>query len=800
MAGKPASTAVRVIVRCRPLIDTESDHTTSRIQLDAEAGKVVIAEKTLENARCFLFDRVFPSTCGQSDVMKEVVPLVEHVLDGFNATVLAYGQTGSGKTFTIEGFDYANKDGRGPVPIFKTDPTRYGIIPRAIQLIFDLAREKESARANMQFELKCSYYQIYNERVTDLLNPSSARVHGSGGMKLSWHRGDTYAVENLFMAECDTPEEMKRVYFTGAKEKAMGSHTINQQSSRSHCIFTIHVARTDFDMPEKPILSQLTIVDLAGSEKLNVIDPESGPKTVKESIQINISLFVLGQVIALLSKRPKHGSKGSLEKSDMSHVPYRDSKLTKLLKNALGGNSLTTMLACISPSDMYIEETVSTLTYASKARKITNVPFVYEDPMCELVKKLRMDIATLEKELACYKALVGSGISISKQATTTDAVREQKNGEVANAKDTELAEKLVEACKAIEKLTAVNSELRSAFNIVRGAMCGVEKREMQLNAENIMLRERIEMLESIVLSEDALTSSIVNHRSPGATPTRVADSGILRTGNSVREAGTLSSQNDNSTTNMGSSTLRWCTPLQLATSAHFPVNGFGSASDERELRPKTVSAICPPGKGVPIPRSSVGVYSTMRGTRLVDEGNKHSRVNGRLAEYANRYFRPNLAARYKQYHDKMKPHPPFISTAHSVTTDIDKSFSNLPPTIAETIPQSVRIASQFGALSFGGSVEDVGNLEERRRRREEKKQTLLAEQELLRNNLLRTFTSISEEQKRVSQQERYSLCLNTYTNSNERRSRVPKRPTTKRSTSRTNSSSQHTPSETWKNL
>ncbi|RNE94908.1 putative kinesin-like protein [Trypanosoma rangeli] len=187
----------------------------------------------------------------------------------------------------------------------------------------------------------------------------------------------------------------------------MGSHAINQQSSRSHCVFTIYVTRLDADSPETPIKAEFSVVDLAGSEKLAMLSGNPSPLLVRESIDINTSLLALARVITALATSAKRKVKNG-ESADRSHIPYRESKLTMLLKHALGGNSLTTMIACISPSDRDVDETLLTLMYAGRARNITNIPHVNENPKSALIRQLRAEVASMKKELAYYRGLASS--------------------------------------------------------------------------------------------------------------------------------------------------------------------------------------------------------------------------------------------------------------------------------------------------------------------------------------------------------------------------------------------------------
>ncbi|EAN84107.1 putative kinesin-like protein [Trypanosoma cruzi] len=395
--------SVRVVVRCRPLLSGEESDACSRVHFEAEGGNVLVDGKAQKGTRCFTFDRALPPNSTQEDVMQEVSPMIEHVLKGIHATVFAYGQTGSGKTYTVEGIDYLRHGSGNPRPSLKTDPRQHGIIPRAIQLVFDRAREMQLEDGNLRFQFCCSFYQIYNERVMDLLNPATTHSPNTG-LKVGWCRGDVFAVENLFICNCDEPEKMRRCFFSGTKEKFMGSHAMNQQSSRSHCVFTIYVARCDADSPETPIRAELSIVDLAGSERVAMLSRSPSSSMLKDSPDINASLLTLGRVITALTANGTRAKKG--KPADRSHIPYRESKLTMLLKHALGGNSLTTMIACISPSDRYVDETLSTLLYAGRARNITNIPRVNEDAKSALIRQLRAEVASMKRELKYYTELL----------------------------------------------------------------------------------------------------------------------------------------------------------------------------------------------------------------------------------------------------------------------------------------------------------------------------------------------------------------------------------------------------------
>lgn len=555
---------VRVIVRCRPLLQTDAAHSTERLYVDRQ--HVVIRESQTYSGKRFTFDRVLSPEASQQDVFIEVLPLVDHALNGFNATVFAYGQTGSGKTFTMDGLQYVispnfSADGHltgdsAILPDTNTPVERHGVLPRVIQMLYDLAamREAESIdketgepkEGAVKYSFKCSFLQIYNEKITDLLQSGGAtqathldkskiikEKKGSGigknvrnssqtppfgpGLRLRWTKGDVFRVQNLFLCECESPQTMRNAFFKGVKEKVMASHIMNVQSSRSHCIFTIYVTRKDARTGDIVGRAEFSLVDLAGSEKLNAISTDHRTTVAKESIDINTSLLALGKVIVALSNaKGKHLS---------AHIPYRESNLTKLLKHALGGNSLTTMIACISPSDAHVEESISTLLYAGRAKNIENEPHVNEDPTFAIIRELREEISQLKKELQYYRMLVQNGLIRSEEnakngssppgsSRTEGDINHQSRSRSGGAKGkeeaisvmekNELADSLISACEMLQHIIGVNSQLRDAYDALKGEGERAGVREMYLNAENLALRDRIEMLESIVLNEEFL--------------------------------------------------------------------------------------------------------------------------------------------------------------------------------------------------------------------------------------------------------------------------------------------------------
>ena len=314
--------------------------------------------------------------------------IVKHVVGGYNGTVFAYGQTGSGKTYTMEGYKYSSEGGKAPQAQFETGENE-GIVPRAIRLLFELIKQQSNLQKK-KFTVYCSYMQIYKEKIYDLLNKSHVKgaVTDGPGLKLKWNKNDVFSVENLYTFECKSIDDVMALYHFGIKNKVVASHNMNNSSSRSHSMLSMTVEQVDTANPDNVVVSKLQLVDLAGSERAS----QTGNVANKESIDINKSLFTLRQVITALTD--KQGSKSS------QYVPYRDSKLTCLLRQSIGGNSYCLMIACLNPCDSQIEENISTLQYASQASYISNKPVINLDPKARAIEILKDQVRRLTEELA----------------------------------------------------------------------------------------------------------------------------------------------------------------------------------------------------------------------------------------------------------------------------------------------------------------------------------------------------------------------------------------------------------------
>jgi len=413
--------AVQVCVRMRPVLEWERSegHECAAVKLkDGSGGTVSVrAVDDLNKVKSFRFDAVIGPERSQQDVWDttQLSTLVDKVFEGFHATVFAYGQTGSGKTFTMEGFTYDHHNGAAAPSAAaakprarpkSTDPEKLGLVPRTLEALYARAqalRSEVADSAGDDVSIKVSFLQIYNERIFDLLNPQMstsrdvAKNDDCTGLRLRWDAPKhQFYVENLFEYECSTAEDVMKYYMAGVQNKHVASTAMNVASSRSHTILVLRIVRRTSlckkipgggNSPVREVISRLTLVDLAGSERASASTGcEKSAARFQEAVNVNQSLFVLRKVITALSKKQEG-------QAIDGHVPYRESKLTSLLHHALGGNSYLVMLACLSPSDKYVDENISTLHYAAQAASIKNAPSVNVDPKDRIIQQLRAQLA-----------------------------------------------------------------------------------------------------------------------------------------------------------------------------------------------------------------------------------------------------------------------------------------------------------------------------------------------------------------------------------------------------------------------
>lgn len=361
--------SVKVVVRCRPLNRKEEAMGFGTIvDLDVKLGQVALRNPRAspgEPDKTFTFDAVYDAGSKQNDLYDETVrPLVDSVLRGFNGTVLAYGQTGTGKTYTMQG-DW-------------TDPERRGIVPASFAHIFTHISRSQ----NQQYLVRASYLEIYREELRDLLAPDNGKK-----LALKENADSGVYVRDLSSFVAKNVEELEHVLNAGNRARSVGATDMNEHSSRSHAIFSITVecSRPGPDGRDHIRVGKLNLVDLAGSERQSKTGA-TGDR-LKEATKINLSLSALGNVVSALAD-----GRGA-------HVPYRDSKLTRLLRDSLGGNAKTVMVATLGPATFNYDESLSTLRYANRAKNIKNVPRVNEDPKDALLREFQCEIARLKEQL-----------------------------------------------------------------------------------------------------------------------------------------------------------------------------------------------------------------------------------------------------------------------------------------------------------------------------------------------------------------------------------------------------------------
>lgn len=363
---------VRVFVRVRPLSKKESDAGHVDIAtVDLLNGIITVknpAGSAHEPPKTFTFDTVFDANSKQLDIYNETArPIVDKVLSGFNGTIFAYGQTGTGKTFTMEGVNN--------VPELK------GIIPNSFAHIFGhIAKADESVK----FLVRVSYFEIYNEEIRDLLSKNKDQC-----LEVKERPDIGVYVKDLSAYIANNADDMEKIMSLGNKNRSVGATAMNEVSSRSHAIFSIIIETSSYSFENAKTqhvkMGRLHLVDLAGSER-QAKTGASGQR-LKEASKINLSLSTLGNVIS------------ALVDGKCTHIPYRNSKLTRILQDSLGGNSKTVMCATVGPASYNYEETISTLRYASRVKKICNKARVNQDPKDALLIKYQKEISELKKKL-----------------------------------------------------------------------------------------------------------------------------------------------------------------------------------------------------------------------------------------------------------------------------------------------------------------------------------------------------------------------------------------------------------------
>lgn len=366
---RPSENNLKVLARFRPLIDIELALTeTSELSLKYIDNSTVGIPNDMRDFDYFSFDRVFDSNTTQKEVFEYVgLPIIDDVLTGYNGTVIAYGQTGSGKTFTMMGSSVQND--------------LQGVIPRSLSQIF---QNLSTSSAEIEYCVKCSMVEIYKETLKDLLGSNSE-------LKIKQDKRKGIFIEGLTEVYVVNEEETLEVLTMGEANRTVASTKMNNVSSRSHQLLIVEILQKLQNGSEKRGI--LNLVDLAGSEKINQTGA-TGNK-LEEAKKINLSLSALGNVIKALTEKAEH-------------IPYRDSKLTRLLQESLGGNYKTTLIVNCSPHPRNVEDTLNTLKFAQRAKTIKNKAMVNiknsPEAYLRIIEELQKRLDSTLKELEIFKS------------------------------------------------------------------------------------------------------------------------------------------------------------------------------------------------------------------------------------------------------------------------------------------------------------------------------------------------------------------------------------------------------------
>ncbi|XP_017906228.1 PREDICTED: kinesin-like protein KIF3A isoform X8 [Capra hircus] len=466
---------VKVVVRCRPLNEREKSMCYKQaVSVDEMRGTITVhkTDSSNEPPKTFTFDTVFGPESKQLDVYNLTArPIIDSVLEGYNGTIFAYGQTGTGKTFTMEGV--------------RAVPELRGIIPNSFAHIFGHIAKAEG---DTRFLVRVSYLEIYNEEVRDLLGKDQTQR-----LEVKERPDVGVYIKDLSAYVVNNADDMDRIMTLGHKNRSVGATNMNEHSSRSHAIFTITIECSEkgVDGNMHVRMGKLHLVDLAGSER----QAKTGAtgQRLKEATKINLSLSTLGNVIS------------ALVDGKSTHVPYRNSKLTRLLQDSLGGNSKTMMCANIGPADYNYDETISTLRYANRAKNIKNKARINEDPKDALLRQFQKEIEELKKKLEEGEEISGSDISGSEEEDDEECEvgedgekrkKRRSKKKVSPDKMVEMQAKIDEERKALETKLDMEEEERNK------ARAELEKREKDLlkaQQEHQSLLEKLSALEKKVI-------------------------------------------------------------------------------------------------------------------------------------------------------------------------------------------------------------------------------------------------------------------------------------------------------------
>jgi kinesin family protein 1 len=437
------------------------------------------------------FDKADANYAGQDSLFDDLgVPLLDNAFQGYNNCIFAYGQTGSGKSYSMMGY---GEDA--------------GVIPRICREMFERINGVQSD-PNLTCTVEVSYLEIYNERVRDLLNPAT-----KGNLRVREHPSTGPYVEDLAKLAVRSFKEIENLMDEGNKARTVAATNMNETSSRSHAVFTLtltqkrHDAETSMDTEK---VAKISLVDLAGSERATSTGATGA--RLKEGAEINRSLSTLGRVIAALADLSS-GKKGL-------KVPYRDSVLTWLLKDSLGGNSMTAMIAAISPADINFEETLSTLRYADSAKRIKNHAVINEDPNARMIRELKEELAKLRNQLG--GAVPGQAEETYPPDTPLDRQLVsivQADGSIKKVSKAEIMDQLSQSEKLYGDLNQTWEEkLQKTEEIHKEREAALEELGISIEKGNVGMSTPKRMPHLVNLSDDPLLAEcLVYNLKPGIT-------------------------------------------------------------------------------------------------------------------------------------------------------------------------------------------------------------------------------------------------------------------------------------------
>uniref|UniRef100_A0A7S3Z776 Kinesin motor domain-containing protein n=1 Tax=Lotharella globosa TaxID=91324 RepID=A0A7S3Z776_9EUKA len=468
--SKGASESVRVFVRCRPFNKLEKSKNCDRvvfIKKEVNQVQIKVPGEKDRPPKNFTFDGVYnPGT--QVEVYDETShQLVSNVIDGFNGTIFAYGQTGCGKSYSMMG-------------VLDVEEQR-GIIPKSFNQIFDtIAANTDKSK---RYLVRGAFIEIYNEEVRDLLSKDFKQA-----LAVKEHPEKGVFVQGLTHTVVKSAAELNVIMEKGNNNRTVGFTKMNAGSSRSHSIFILHVETVTHNEQtgdDQFTVGKLNLVDLAGSERQSKTGAEG--VRLKEATKINLSLSALGNVIsALVAGKSKH-------------IPYRDSKLTRLLQDSLGGNTKTVMIAAVSPADYNYDETLSTLRYANRAKNIKNKPVKNEDPKDALLREYQEEIQRLKAMLEAQQ----NGLPLPASPTPAPAAegKEKKKVQVSATGEVKVVEDDVDTNKLKRELLKVQEDQKRKSEELNTRLQEERARIAQLMKEREELEKEKEAIQAKAIKE-----------------------------------------------------------------------------------------------------------------------------------------------------------------------------------------------------------------------------------------------------------------------------------------------------------